>query len=350
MLGRERLRTIVLAHWDLLVSSPIAMEPRTMMKARRRHQTIASALTSAALLLVAATAQAAPSSGPADALFDSARDAMAKGDYATACPRFAESHRLDPAPGTLLNLAQCEEKQGKLTASMAHLDEAVAALPKDDKRLSYARERLASIKARVPTVTLSMPDGAAGARVFFDDVELREASFGVPLPVDPGAHVFVVRAPGRADTREEIKLSEGARTLVTLRAGAASATAAVSPAKTDTSVSSTPPSSRRTLAFAALGVGAAGVVAGAVTGILYMNARSTYNERCDASGCDAQGLDAASTAKTLDVVSPVALGVGAVGIGIGTYLLFTSRPQRTGMTIDPQVGTQSAGLTLRGGF
>src|SRR5262249_55537702 len=45
----------------------------------------------------------------AEALFRQGRQAMEAKDFATACPKFAESQRLDPAVGTLMNWATCEE-------------------------------------------------------------------------------------------------------------------------------------------------------------------------------------------------------------------------------------------------
>ena len=39
----------------------------------------------------------------AEALFRAARSAVERGDYRSACPKFEESHRLDPAVGTLFN-------------------------------------------------------------------------------------------------------------------------------------------------------------------------------------------------------------------------------------------------------
>ena len=280
----------------------------------------------------------------ADALFQRAREAMARGDNATACTQFAESQRLDPAPGTLLNVAQCEEKEGKLTASLTHLNEVLEALPKDDFRVPYARAQLVALKPRVPMVTVTLAKATSGARVTRDDVELREGSFGVALPVDPGPHAFVVRAEGRLDAREQVTLREGQQLTVALSVGGI---APVRDAAADTN------SGRRTLAIGAFAVGGAGLVTGIVTGLLFAGSASTYRNHCDASGCDDEGLSAASRGKTLNVVSPIAFGVGALGAGLGTYFLLTSKraPARPGgFVLDPQLSPQVAGLTLTGGF
>src|SRR5580692_11189003 len=71
----------------------------------------------------------------ADALFRKGREAAEKGDWATACPKFAESQRLDPAPGTLLNLADCEEHLGQLASAYEHFKTAVETMAPSDDRI-----------------------------------------------------------------------------------------------------------------------------------------------------------------------------------------------------------------------
>ncbi|MCL2451247.1 MAG: hypothetical protein FWD17_20060, partial [Polyangiaceae bacterium] len=61
-----------------------------------------------------AFAQTASEEAAAEALFEQGRDLMLAGRVAEACPKFAESERLDPAPGTLLNLATCYERNGQV--------------------------------------------------------------------------------------------------------------------------------------------------------------------------------------------------------------------------------------------
>ena len=78
----------------------------------------ALATVAASLCLLAGRSAGAEPRDPAAAewLFREGRALMKKGDFAPACAKLAESQRLDPAVGTLMNLAECEERIGR-TAS-----------------------------------------------------------------------------------------------------------------------------------------------------------------------------------------------------------------------------------------
>ena len=62
----------------------------------------------------------------ADVLFDQGRKLYTAGKYEEAAEKFRESQRLDPAPGTLLNLAECYVKLGKTASGWSTFREAAA--------------------------------------------------------------------------------------------------------------------------------------------------------------------------------------------------------------------------------
>jgi tetratricopeptide (TPR) repeat protein len=63
----------------------------------------------------------------AQTLFDEGRKLMAKGMFADACPKLAESQKLDPGVGTQFNLSDCYEKMGQTASAWAGFLEAASA-------------------------------------------------------------------------------------------------------------------------------------------------------------------------------------------------------------------------------
>src|SRR5262245_59132112 len=86
----------------------------------------------------------------AEALFRQGRAAMESKNFQEACPKFAESQKLDPAAGTLMNLATCEEKLGKLASAWQHWKEALDALPQKDDRVTFAKGRVDELEKKLP--------------------------------------------------------------------------------------------------------------------------------------------------------------------------------------------------------
>src|SRR3954454_10869417 len=65
----------------------------------------------------------ADETGSAAALFETGLQHMQASRYAEACPKLAESYWLDPRPGVLFTLAECEARWGKLASAIAHYDD-----------------------------------------------------------------------------------------------------------------------------------------------------------------------------------------------------------------------------------
>ena len=82
----------------------------------------------------------------AQSLFDEGRKLMSAGKYADACPKLAESQKLDPGVGTQFHLADCYEKLGQTASAWAGFLEAASAAKSMGQadREKVARERAAA--------------------------------------------------------------------------------------------------------------------------------------------------------------------------------------------------------------
>src|SRR5262245_19473944 len=81
-----------------------------------------------------------------EALFQEGRRLRKAGELAAACEKLAVSQRLDPAAGTLANLAGCEEELGRIASAWQHWREAADQLPAGDKRRALALEHAARLE------------------------------------------------------------------------------------------------------------------------------------------------------------------------------------------------------------
>jgi hypothetical protein len=284
-----------------------------------------ASFVAASLMASAAFAQDARDPAAAETLFHQGREAADHRDYATACAKFQESNRLDPAVGTVFNIADCQEKLGKLATAWTLFQEVVQRLPAEDSRRAIAEQRGRALESRVPKLTVRLSaNGVADAAVRRDGVLLGSASLNTPLPVDPGEHVIVVEANGTTPKEFRTTLAEGQVTALDVSPGAPLAESSHGPAV----ASAAQPKHVSGLAYVFGGVGVAGVVTGAVAGALVLSHKSTVDAECSGKLCSQKGLDAAHSGKTLGVVSTVGFAVGVVGLGASTYLFLSGTPSK----------------------
>lgn len=262
-------------------------------------------------------------------------------DYDVACEKFRESQRLDPAAGTQFNLANCEEQRGKLATAWELYRAVIEQLRADDTRLATAKERLTNLEARLPKLTITLvPNAPKGTVVERDGVALGSASFGVALPVDPGKHEVVVKAPDHAPKSFTLNITEKESKNLAVVPGARGATG---------ESNQDGGSDTRTLGYVFGGIGVAGLAIGTVTGIMAIGKKSTVDSHCDGDRfCDAEGADAAASGRTLGTVTTISLVVGAAGLGAGAYFLLSSGPKsETGITASVAPGASSLRLLHR---
>jgi hypothetical protein len=290
-----------------------------------------------ALLFAPVRAQAQQAA--ADALFDSARATMGKGAFAEACEQFRASDKLDPAVGTELNLADCEEKRGHLASAWELFRTVSEKLPENDERAPMARARAQALEPRVPKLTLTLADGAPKNSSLRDgDLDLGSAAFGVALPMDPGAHDLVISAPGFEPRTFQVRLAEADTQTVTVSPGAATRDAANPSPTLDRKMAQKTPqnvgANTRTLGFALAGVGGTAVGVGAVAGLLMLSKKHTVDEECHPDkSCSSAGVDAAHSAHTLQMVSNIGWVVGAAALGAGAYFILSAAPSKPSTTL-----------------
>jgi len=285
-----------------------------------------SGLLLSGLLCLSSPGRAQEQRDPAAAeeLFRQGRQASEKRDFLTACAKFRESNRLDPAVGTVFNIADCEEKLGRLATSWTLFQEVAQRLPSDDDRRAIAMRRARALEARVPMLTVHLLSaGRSDVLVRRDGVALGVASLDTSLPVDPGEHVVVVEAPGTEPKQFRASVGEGERAQLEVSLGAAlPAGQPPHPLAAGGADGSAP---NHTAAYVLGGVGVAGLVTGVVAGLLVLDNKGKVNDNCQGHLCNQAGLDAAQAGKTLGIVTTAGFVVGALGLGTATYL-FVSTP------------------------
>jgi hypothetical protein len=102
----------------------------------------------------------------------------------------------------------------------------------------------------------------------------------------------------------------------------------------------------RTAGFVTAGVGAAGLLAGLVSGVLAVTKKGELDGHCTGNLCDATGIDTYRSAATFADVSTAGLVVGGVLLagGAAMVLLTPSTPRGTG------IGTPGVELGLGGAW
>jgi hypothetical protein len=315
--------------------------------------------------LVAPRAQAQPTpssdaSSKADRVFCEGRMAANAGDYTTARARFLESERLEPAPGTLLNVADCEVHLGLLVAAREHFELAASGFPRGDSRRTWAATQASQIEKRLAHLTLRLdPQAPVGTAITMGGSAVDPSAMGHPALADPGAVQIVVTAPGRVARTLTLTLAEGQSLDEVLTVGdplpATEAPPAAAPPSTEPA---TPAMVRsyplRPVGYVVAGVGVAGLVAGSVAGILALDKASTMKSHCNTSTwvCDSQGVDAAQSGGTLATVSNISLVAGAVLGGVGAYLVFlySSMEAPAATSLVPYADPHGAGAAFTSSF
>lgn len=327
-------------------------------------------LCSTPMLLLAQTpgpssaqAQATGREAEARELFQQGREVFKQGDWRRALNLFQKSQEIYPAPGTLLNVASCEEKLGLVASAWEHFQRVVAELPATDARVAIARERSTALEPRVPRVRLSLvPRAPAGTTITRNGVVIPGSSLGTEMRIDPGEHEVVVTAPGWPARRYKLTLSEGKRVVAVLKPGSKTederSGGAPRTAEELSEPEKPPPApsainGKRTAGLVIGGIGLVGLGIGGATGIMAIVMNNKVKELCPMpKQCTTEGVAIGDMGQTMATVSTVSLAAGLAGVGGGIALLILSSGDESKSTtaFGPVLLTGGAGVGVQGRF
>lgn len=344
-----------------------------------RHRTFDAALVALVLCLPrVALGQSSPENKvAAEALFDEGRKLMVDGKFTDACPKLEQSQRLDPGIGTLLYLADCYERSGRLASAWATFRDgsSQAQAAGQSERAAAGESRARALEPRLSKLTIRLSPEARA----IPDLQIRQGDtlvprglWDVPAPVDGGEHTIVASAPGYATWSSRVRVADekddASVTVPALVPEAAPApepeTKPIEPAVAPipaTAAPREPPADRstargstqRALGVVLGGVGVVGVGVGSYFGLKAFSKNSDAEKYCDGAACgDPRGVRLTDDARSAAAISNVAFGLGLAALvsGVVLYATAPSSSEATALELTPLAGPRSAGLSLGGSF
>jgi PEGA domain len=304
-----------------------------------------------AVLLAAASvgpsALAAPESKSATSAIDQARAQFHRGvaletagDWAGALSLFQQVALVKLTPQVRFHIGLCEEHLGQLAAALG--DYELAAHEAEEAKVpevgAQVASRRAELRARIPQLTITRGAGGDHASVSLDGVSLGGSSIGTKLPIDPGPHRIEAVASGYKPFRLTIEIAEKEAkkveiTLDRLPAPAATPEPTAQKGAPSPDTANTEPERANLLPFIVGGAGVVSLGASAVFFILRQNAVKKLDDECTlppGNFCPASAQSTYDQGRTYNMIGNVTLGVGVVGVAVGTVLFFTQkRPAST---------------------
>jgi hypothetical protein len=323
----------------------------------------ALAALAAALLALPAAARAAGPDDKSDPKF--AARALAEhgyalyeaGRYKEAIESLTEADKLFHAPTIVLALGRAYAGAGKLVEARDVLRRVVdeklapgspAAFVEAQKT---ARDELAAVERRIPTLQIAVRGGRGGSlTVRLDDAPLSDWTPDRVIPVNPGAHHVTVVPAGDVGVSRAVTLDEGARQRVEIELpGAAPVVLPVAVAPPAAPPPPPPPPSQGrgwlAPAIVGFGAGAVGLAVGIGTGVGALNGASTIKKLCGGDVCaagkptTAQAKSDLSSANGLATASTIGFVIAAAGVATGVVLVVvrpgSGRQEKAAITIGP---------------
>lgn len=295
----------------------------------------------------------------AQQLFDEALALSDQNRWSEACPKFRESLAADPGVGTLLNVASCSAREGKVLEAVREYKQAqqLNATTKDPERKRVVdgqiKQALKDLSARYGRVALKIAPADARSRVTIDGVLQKEASAdGIDLLI--GDHTVVVEAEGFVRHEAKISIVGGQDAAVPIGLEAVKKPAPPPP-----------PARTRASALSTAGwitglVGAGGLAGGAALLVFAADRAAAIRDECGPllappscpGGSTERANELAQEGKAYATGGYVLLGVGGAALATGIVLLVidATTGQPAPVEVSLSVAPGAIGARLGGTF
>ena len=347
-----------------------------VMRSRRRRTlgyTVSLASLCGLLQATAAWGQADEDRAGARTLATEGAKAFAAQRWADAIDLFTRAEALLHAPPHLLYLARARTKLGQLVLARETYTRIIRENVPANAPAAFleaqaaAKAEMPALEPRIAMLMISVTGAdPKTVSVMVDGQKMSSVFIGAPKPVDPGEHKVQAIGEGMASEVLTLHIKEGARENVSLTmtvqkgvmppATTSSETTPMVPPPAHSSrvemrgsdIAPLPPEGRsngmRIASFAALGVGAVGLGVGTVFGLQSMGKRSDADDLCpDPNRCPlsqkdkVEGLDEdARKAQTLATIGFIAGGVG-VAAGVTLFVLSGKKQDQTAQQRGPTI-------------
>lgn len=292
-----------------------------------------------------ALAQSDADKATARNLFHEGEAALNAKDCETAADRFERADKLYQAPTIMLGLARAYVCLGKFVKAKEKYNTLMREKLGADASQAFrdavedAKKEIVGLDAKIGYATISVEGpGNDIVKVTIDGEDVPAAALGVKRPLDPGPHKVVADAPGWKANEATVTVNAQQDTPLTITLEADPDEKIEEPVPGGGTVTPSDGSgdTLRLVGFIALGVGAAGLIVGAVTGGLAIGKHGDLTDACgDAGQCpaDQQGnLDDFNTFGTVSTIGFIAGGVVAAA-GLVLVLVAPSGSTEEGATV-----------------
>lgn len=258
----------------------------------------------------------------------------AANNCSAALTKFRAVANVKMTAGVAFNIAECEERLGKLVSALGNYRLAAAQAQGDAKAKDVASrvaDRIDALEARIPRLTIKRGKGADIASIELDGSELGAAQLSAATPVDPGSHTVVAKIGDKIYAQDTVVLAEKeTKTFeVKIDAPVAKIEKPVVEEPPPPPELPPPPSRSKVPAAVALGVGGVGVVLGATFMVLRGGTLGDLDKLCGGdTTCPPSAQATADKGRLFTGLAEGAFIVGAAGIVTGIVLLATSGPPK----------------------